>query len=99
MEQNVNVIDAPFTGDLVEDIKIAKRLIAAYPKVNLRQLMTIADDRKHSDSARIASIYTLGFTDDHDVSKAILARLAHDPAESYDIRDHATEALGYLTAR
>lgn len=99
MDQNINVSDAPFTGDFVEDIEIAKRLIAAHPKVNLRQLMTIADDHKHTESARIASIYTLGFTDDHGVSKAILARLAHDPAESFDIRDHATEALGYVTAR
>ena len=99
MDQNVNVADTPFTGDFEEDIEIAKRLIAAHPKVNLRQLMTIADDRKHSESARIASIYTLGFTDDHGISKTILARLAHDPAESHDIRDHAAEALGYLTSR
>ena len=84
-----------FTGDLGKDIEIAKRLIAAYPKVDLRQLMTIAGDPQQPASARIASIYTLGFTDDHGVSKTVLARLVSDA--NAGIRDHAVEALASLT--
>jgi hypothetical protein len=52
-----------FTGDPVEDVEIAKRLIARYPDVDIAALMAIADDQTQPQSARFAAIYTLGFTD------------------------------------
>jgi hypothetical protein len=97
MDQSVKTVSTPFTGNFGEDIEIAKRLIAAHPKINLRQLMTIAADPQQPESARIAAIYTLGFTDDHGVSKMVLARLAADASASPGIRDHAAEALESIT--
>jgi hypothetical protein len=94
MEQNVKE-NTLFSGDFGEDIETAKRLIATHPNVNLSQLMAIASDPQQPQSARIASIYTLGFTDDHGTSRAMLAGLINDPDAA--IRDHAAEALESIT--
>jgi hypothetical protein len=93
MNEGVNANVTPFSGDFVADIETAKRLIAAYPNVDLHLLMSIAGDPQQPESSRIASIYTLGFTDDHGISKSTLVGLASDPNESHGIRDHAAEAL------
>jgi hypothetical protein len=98
MDQDVKSVNpAPFTGDFGADIGIAKQLLAKHPKVNLRRLLAIADDAQQPESARVAAIYTLGYTDDHGVSKTILVRLAHDQTVSEPIRDHAAEALASIT--
>lgn len=82
-----------FTGDPVEDMEIAKHLIARYPDVDIAFLGAIAADRQQPESARIAAIYTLGFTDDARVSQAVLSRIASDVTEPEEVRDHAAEAL------
>jgi hypothetical protein len=99
MNEDVNAITTPFSGEFGADVETAKRLIAAYPNVDIRRLMSIAGDPRQPQSSRIASIYTLGFTDDHGISKSTLAGLASDPHESHDIRDYAAEALASITPR
>jgi|SRR5882672_8736309 len=86
-----------FTGDPVEDMEIAKRLIGQYPDVDFRSLMAIASDQRQPQSARIAAIYTLGFTDEQRLSRAALTQISGDPREPADVRDFATEALESLT--
>jgi len=99
MSKDTNPIRTLFSGDFAADIETAKSLIAAYPNVNLHQLMTIAGDPQQPQSSRIASIYTLGFTDDHGLSKTTLVSLAGDLNESPGIRDHADEALHSIISR
>jgi hypothetical protein len=82
-----------FSGHPVEDMEIAKRLIGNYPNVDLPALLAIATDRTQPRSARIAAIYTLGFTDDHRISCAALAQIVDNTDEPDAVRDHATEAL------
>ncbi len=82
-----------FSGHPVEDMETAKRMIANHPNVDLPDLIAIASDRTQPRSARIAAIYTLGFTDDHGISGAALAHIASNTEEPDDVRDHATEAL------
>jgi hypothetical protein len=88
-----------FTGDPIEDMEIAKALIAKHPDVDLDPLIAIAADRQQPISARIAAIYTLGMTDDHGRSRSTLTRLANDQGERPEIKDHAEEALGYVSSR
>jgi hypothetical protein len=82
-----------FSGHPVEDMETAKRMIANYPNVDLTDLIAVATDRTQPRSARIAAIYTLGFTDDHGISSAALARIVGNTDEPDDVRDHANEAL------
>lgn len=86
-----------FTGELVEDMEIAKRLIGQYPQVDIRSLMEIASDPRQPQSARIAAIYTLGFTDERRLSQDLLTRIAADSTEPDDVRDYAAEALESAT--
>ena len=90
--------DNPFVGDLVADIETAKRLISHYPRVDLSMLLQVATDRHQPVPARVAAIYTIGFTDDDGVSGPVLARIVTNPMEPELVRDHATEAIGYLLA-
>jgi hypothetical protein len=87
-----------FTGDPIEDMEIAKGLIAKHPHVDFSSLIAIASDRRQPLSARIAAIYTLGFTDDGGVSCATLSRILGTPDEPEEVRDHAAEALEYTIA-
>ncbi len=82
-----------FNGDFAEDMETAKRLIKRHPHVDFPALMAIAADQTEPDSVRIAAIYTLNFTDDHGVSRALRARIAEDADEPAEIRDHAAEEL------
>ena len=84
----------PFTGDPVEDMEIAKGLIAKHPHVDFASLIAIAADRRQPLSARIAAIYTLGFTDDDGVRYTMLSRILDTSDEPAEVRDHAAEALG-----
>lgn len=86
----------PWTGDPVDDIETAKRMIARHPNVDLPDLLATAADRAAPHSARIVSIWTLGFVDAAGVSRELLARLADDPTEPPDVRDHAQEAITLL---
>lgn len=86
-----------FTGDPVEDMEIAKRLIGKYPNVDLRSLILIAANRTEAPWVRIAAIYTLGFTDDKGLSKTVLTRIIADDAEPANVKDHAVEALDSIT--
>ena len=86
----MNVI---FGGDPVEDMEVAKRLIGDHPNINFADLISVAVDRNQPVSARIAAIYTLGFTDDEGVSISALSRIVSDPDEPDDVKEHATEAL------
>jgi hypothetical protein len=85
-----------FTGEPVEDMEIAKRLIGQYPHVDFASLMAIASDRTQPLSARIAAIYTLGFTDERRQSQVILGRISGNPSEPAVVRDYAAEALESL---
>ncbi len=87
---------AIFTGEPIEDMEIAKRLIGKYPDVDFASLMAIARDRTQPQSARIAAIYTLGLTDERRRSQAILQHISGDPREPTEVRDHAAEALESL---
>lgn len=82
-----------WTGDPVEDFEIAKRLIAKHPHVDVAGLLSTAADHSALHSARLASIWALGFTDDTSLSRTALARIADDADEPEDLRDHAAEAL------
>lgn len=85
-----------FSGDPVDDMEMAKELIARHPHVDLKPLITIAGNRNQPTSARIAAIYTLGFIDDHGESASTLSQLIKDHHESPEIKDHAAEALEYI---
>ncbi len=81
------------SGDPIEDMETAKRLIARHPDVDFAKLIAILSDRGQPRSARIAAIYALGFTDDNGVSHAALTHILGDAGEPADVRDHAAEAL------
>ena len=85
-----------WTGDTVEDMEIAKAVIAQHPNVDVVGLIAAASDRLAPHSARLASIYTLGFTDDQGLSRMALAAIRDDPGEDPDLRDHAEEALASI---
>ena len=87
-----------FTGNLLDDMEFAKRLIGDYPNVDLAALTAIAADQSEPTSARVAAIYTLGYTDDAGLSEAILARIADDVSEPAEIIDHAKEAMQAILA-
>jgi HEAT repeat protein len=86
-----------FTGEPVEDMEIAKRLIGQFPRVDYASLMAIAADQRQPQSARIAAIYTLGLTDEKRQSQATLRHISGNPREPADVRDHAAEALESIT--
>lgn len=88
-----------FSGDPVDDMEIAKQLIAQHPNVNLSELISIATDQTQPQSARIAAIYTLGFVDDDELSTLALTRILNDADEPADVRDHATEAVESIQER
>jgi hypothetical protein len=90
---------AIFSGDPVEDMEIAKRLIGKHPNVDVHQLLSIATDKTQPQSARIAAIYTLGFTDDAGMSRMALTQIVSNTGETSDIKDHAAEALENITPR
>ena len=90
--------NCPFVGNLVADIETAKGLIGRYPRIDLSMLLQVATDRHQPVPARVAAIYTLGFTDDDGVSGPVLAWIVMNSMEPELVRDHATEALGYLLA-
>ena len=87
-----------FTGDPEEDMEIAKRLIAKFPDLDLAELIAIATDQTQPHSARIAAIYTLGFTDDDGLSNPALTRISTDTKEPADVRDYASEAVASMAA-
>jgi hypothetical protein len=82
-----------FSGNDIEDMEIAKRLIANHANVNLSKLIAIAKDRAQPQSARIAAIYTLGFTDDNGLSRSTLIQISQNSNEPAEIREYATEAV------
>ncbi len=45
-----------FTGDAVEDMEIAKKMIAKYPDVEIGERIVIAADQRQPLSARVAAI-------------------------------------------
>ena len=89
--------DLGFGDDPTDNIEAAKRLIARYPRVDVAALMATAVDHAAPHSARLASIWTLGFVDDAGLSRTTLASIVDDAGEADDIRDHATEALSSIT--
>lgn len=94
----MHITNNTFSGDPVEDIEIAKRLIARYPDVDVGNLIRIAADQALPDCSRVAAIYTLGFVDDNARSRATLSQIAANKNEPASIIDHASEALGYMRA-
>ncbi len=96
-QQVIQMTSTIFSGEPVEDMEIAKRLIAQHPNLDFRALTAIAADQTQSRSARIAAIYTLGFTDDDGRSISALMRIVGNGDEPDDVKDHAAEALQSLT--
>ena len=90
-------MSAMFSGDSIEDMEIAKRLIARYPHLDLVPIIAIASNREQPASARIAAIYTLGFTDDNGMSLGVLRSILGASDEPLSIRDHAAEAVESIT--
>lgn len=82
-----------WTGDPVEDIKVAKALVARYPDIDLPGLIATAANRAAPHSARIAATWCLGFVDYAGTSSATLSKIAEDEGEPPDLHDHAVEAL------
>jgi hypothetical protein len=95
---NVRTMGTIFSGDPVQDMEIAKRLIARHPNLDIAQLVTLASDRSQPEAARIAAIYTLGFTDDEGQSRGTLTHILNSANESEGVKDHAAEALKSMTA-
>ena len=89
--------DLGFGDNPTENIEAAKRLIARHPHVDVAALMATAADHAAPHSARLASIWTLGFVDDSGMSRTTLVGIVDDAGEADDIRDHATEALASIT--
>ena len=92
-----SVDDLGFGDDPTENIETAKRLIARYPHVDVAALIKTAVDHAAAHSARLASVWTLGFVDDAGLSRTTLAGIVDDAGEAEDIRDHAAEALASIT--
>ena len=85
-----------FTGK-PDDMEVAKRLIFR-GSVNVKATARVASDHKSPKWSRIAAIYALGFIDQDNQSAHLLTRIAEDPFEAIEIRDHAVEALGEMHA-
>ena len=76
-----------FTGDPGEDMEIAKRLIGQFPHVDYRSLMAVASDETQPPSARIAAIYTLGFTDEQRLSRTMLSQSIPAGFAPFDVQE------------
>lgn len=88
-----------FTGDLVSDMETAKALIGRPDQVDIPSLISIATNTFLLPSARIAAIYTLGFTDDSYISGDSLVHILSDEANNPEVRAYAAEGRPDLLAR
>jgi hypothetical protein len=90
-------IDTILTGDPVEAMEAAKRLISKNERRQIDRLMSIAAHRHNPLWSRIAAIYTLGFIDEAAVSLNTLRSLAYDRTEHALVIEHAREAMDNLS--
>jgi|ERR1035437_60435 HEAT repeat protein len=83
------------TGDPIEAMESAKKLIGSKVHVQPVLLEQIASEKKYKKWSRIAAIYVLGFLN-HKTSTAVLSSILRDRLDNPQIRAHAAEALGNL---
>ena len=85
-------------GDPTTSMEIAKAIIGHKISVDYKLLGEIAADKSLQTWARIAAIYTLGFSGKNDFSPTLRNILADDSDDAI-VRAHAAEALGNLQDR
>lgn len=88
-----------WTGDPVNDMEIAKNVVARHPDVDLFGLMFSAANPAAPHSARIAATWCLGFVDDAGRSSELLLRIVADDTAPPDLRKHAMQAFHKVTDR
>ena len=87
--------DLILTGDAIDAIEAAKRLISA-DVMDEARLRDIALNRKNQESNRVAAIYALGFANDEQIAGDALLNIVADRDDTEQSRAHAAEALAHL---
>ena len=87
--------DLILTGDAIEAIEAAKRLISA-DAADAAKLRAISVNRRNNIAARVAAIYALGFADNEQIAGAALQEIVADREDDEECRAHAAEALAHL---
>ena len=95
MSVNPNDLDGILSGKPVDAMEAAKRIIQQYP-IDPTIFISLATNKRMRLWTRTAAIWLLGFVDDQGVSIPELERIAQDPSEAEQIRDHAAEAIGHI---
>ena len=83
------------TGDPVEAMESAKKLIGSKVPPESALLEQIASERKYKKWSRIAAVYTLGVLSSR-ASVETLISILRDGSDDPQVRAHAAEALGNI---
>ncbi len=85
------------TGDPVEAMEAAKKIIGGKDGLAPILLSEVAENRKYKPWSRIGAVYALGFLEFKPGTPGLI-RILHESKESLALRCHAAEALGNAQA-
>jgi HEAT repeat protein len=87
------------SGDPVENMETAKKVIGGDADIDNVTLSKVAENKSLGKWPRIAAIYALGFAAGAAGYAGLFRRILSDEREDPEIRSHAAEALGNLRDR
>ncbi len=93
----VRVLMSILTGDPLDAMEAAKKIVNGAIKVDPDLLLLIVDNHQYKTWSRIAAIYALGFLN-HPSSARSLIGIVGNTKEPSQVRSHAAESLGNMRA-